>query len=49
MWLDLIPNPGHLALESDALQTALHGPASAKEVQQLNLNGPDQIQIIKPT
>ena len=28
MWLDQVWNPGHLALESDALPTALRGPAS---------------------
>ena len=28
MWPDRVSNPGHLALESDALPTALRGPAS---------------------
>ena len=27
MWLDWVSNPGHLHLESDALPTALRGPA----------------------
>ena len=27
MWLDQVSNPGPLALESDALPTALPGPA----------------------
>ena len=27
MWPDRVSNPGHLALESDALPTALRGPA----------------------
>ena len=30
MWPDRVSNPGPLALESDALPTALRGPASKK-------------------
>ena len=31
MWLDRVLNPGPLALESDALPTALRGPADGQE------------------
>ena len=32
MWPDLVSNPDPLALESDALPTALRGPALVKKV-----------------
>ena len=32
MWPDRVSNPGPLALESDVLLSALHGPACTKTV-----------------
>ena len=38
MWLDQVLNPGPLALESDALPTALCGPAVLVNSKQRRLN-----------
>ena len=37
MWPDRVLNTGPLALESDALPTALRGPASRRLMKALNL------------
>ena len=39
MWLDWVSNTGHLALESDALPTVLHGPAKYIVLIPLNAQG----------